>query len=73
METNPLICSSNQWTGLYMITASVMKELSYSYFQNTVKSLTLIINTKHHTDWYKSACLSRKQNLNFLKDQPNQY
>ena len=27
METGPLICSANQWTGFYMITASVMKEL----------------------------------------------
>ena len=26
METNPLICSTNQWTGFYMTTASVMKE-----------------------------------------------
>ena len=29
METNPLICRENQWTGFYMITASVMKELNY--------------------------------------------
>ena len=28
METSPLICRANQWTGLYMITAPVMKELS---------------------------------------------
>ena len=28
METSPLICSANQWTGFYMITASVMKELN---------------------------------------------
>ena len=28
IETSPLICSSNQWTGFYMITASVMKELN---------------------------------------------
>ena len=25
-ETSPLICGANQWTGFYMITASVMKE-----------------------------------------------
>ena len=30
METSSLICSSNQWTGFYMITASVMKGLSKS-------------------------------------------
>ena len=28
IETNPLICRANQWTGFYMITASVMKELN---------------------------------------------
>ena len=27
METSPLICRANQWTGFYMITASVMKDL----------------------------------------------
>ena len=27
METSPVICSANQWTGFYMITASLMKEL----------------------------------------------
>ena len=30
IETSPLICSANQWTGFYMITASVMKELKYN-------------------------------------------
>ena len=28
VETSPLICSANQWTGFYMIRTSVMKELS---------------------------------------------
>ena len=27
IEISPLICKANQWTGFYMITASVMKEL----------------------------------------------
>ena len=27
IETSPLICSANQWTGFYVITACVMKEL----------------------------------------------
>ena len=31
IETSPFICSANQLTGLYMITASVMKELSYIF------------------------------------------
>ena len=28
IETSPLICGANQWTGFYTITTSVMKELS---------------------------------------------
>ena len=28
IETSPLICSANQWTNFYMITAHAMKELS---------------------------------------------
>ena len=27
IETSPLICRANQWTGFCMITASIMKEL----------------------------------------------
>ena len=27
IETSPLICGANQWTGFYMISASVMKGL----------------------------------------------
>ena len=32
IETTPLIWRANQWTGFYMITASVMKELNSIYF-----------------------------------------
>ena len=28
IETSPLVCSANQWTGFYMITASVLKGLN---------------------------------------------
>ena len=34
IETNLLICSANQWTGFYMITASAMKEFIISSFLN---------------------------------------
>ena len=30
IETSSFICGANQWTGFYMITASVMKGLSLS-------------------------------------------
>ena len=28
IETSPMVCRENQWTGFYIITASVMKELN---------------------------------------------
>ena len=34
IETSPLICKANQWTGFYMITASVTKELNIGYFDS---------------------------------------
>ena len=40
IETSPLICSANQWTGFYMITASVMKELRKSQI-STLRSIHL--------------------------------
>ena len=44
IETSTLICRANQWTGFYLITASVMKELKIEtneldkYFIKTAKS-----------------------------------
>ena len=29
IKTSPLICRANQWTGYYMISASVVKELNF--------------------------------------------
>ena len=34
IETSPLICSANQWTGFYMIWTSVIKELTLGKTQN---------------------------------------
>ena len=31
METNPLICSVNLWTGFYMVGTFVMKELQGNF------------------------------------------
>ena len=39
IETSPLICSANQWTGFYMISTSVMKGLKIS--QNASKIFAL--------------------------------
>ena len=35
METSPLICRANQWTGFFMTTASVMKELIFQKWLGT--------------------------------------
>ena len=32
IETNPFICSANQWAGFYMIGTSVMKELKIRFW-----------------------------------------
>ena len=34
IETSPLICTGNQWTGFYMIETFVMKELILSMYFN---------------------------------------
>ena len=34
IETSPLFCGANQWTGFYTITTSVMKELIWSFCIN---------------------------------------
>ena len=39
-ETSPLICSANQWTSFYMITAPVMKGLTV---YETYSKLTITI------------------------------
>ena len=44
IETSPLIWSVNQWTGFYMITASVMKELK-TIFSGILKCDLLILET----------------------------
>ena len=52
METRPLICSANQWTGFCMITAFVMKGLkvlAVSYFSIHYRHLLFVKwEQKHH-------------------------
>ena len=45
IETSPLICSANQWTGFYMITASIMKELSL--VTTFAKGLIYLVHTQN--------------------------
>ena len=52
IETSPLICSANQWTGFYMITASVMKELRLDTLFPTIKlTQSCYINTNISSSW----------------------
>ena len=46
IETIPLICGANQRTGLYMITASVMKESLNAIFHLAVK-IKLVLNNNN--------------------------
>ena len=45
IETSPLICTANQWTGFYMIRTSVMKKLQYKnieYLKNRTCRSTML-------------------------------
>ena len=44
IETSPLTCSANQWTGFYMIRTSVMEELNEVQNLKAVILIYLIIN-----------------------------
>ena len=47
IETSPLICSANQWTGFYIIAAPVMKELkTHALVKLTMISINKPIQTK---------------------------
>ena len=37
METSPLICFANQWTGFYMMTVSVLKELNSPNIKSEIR------------------------------------
>ena len=38
MQTSPLTCRGNQWTGFYMIDTSIMKKLKSIYFLQNLKN-----------------------------------
>ena len=48
IETSPLICSPNQWTGFYMIGFSVMKEFAL-WFSNLVTHFMPLVSS--HNPW----------------------
>ena len=56
IEISPLICSANQWTGFYIMMASVMKELKYS---ENIKNLVF---QGHHVKKYHHICWLSKSN-----------
>ena len=60
MKTSPLICSANQWTGLYMITTSVMKDLIGLKYRKKRKKM----REKQKNSKKKNACKSVFIHLN---------
>ena len=48
IETSPMVCRENQWTGFYIITASVMKELNVHMLMKVSKYIcyAVMIETK---------------------------
>ena len=54
IETIPLICSANQWTGFYVITASAVRELThsliiFSFLCNMLQFITSLTTTHFQT------------------------
>ena len=47
IETSSLICGANQWTGFYMITASVMKGLKVTVQSNEFAIIVVNYPFKH--------------------------
>ena len=47
IKTSPLICAANQWTGFYMITVFVMKELNSVNIRNITRRRFLLT----HCHW----------------------
>ena len=62
LETSPLTCFTSQWTGFYMITASVMKELNCY----TVSQLVFSVNFLKVSFSELKSLLSRLKNRNNL-------
>ena len=54
IETSPLICRANQWTGFYMIPASVMKEFTFLHSANEQKE----------SKWERQ---DKKEKINYFK------
>ena len=61
VETSPLICPANQWTGFYMVTASVMKELMPHLIVNT--SFLFFTLGKHTIHPFILLVMARQINL----------
>ena len=49
IETTPLICRANQWTGVYMIGTSVVKELTEKPLKNTPEKFATPANPDLYT------------------------
>ena len=63
IETSPLICPANQWTGFYMITACVMKGLRYFVSLRIQSEYGKILTRKTpNTDTFHAVSLGNQLN-----------
>ena len=44
IETGPLICSANQWTGFFMIETSVIEELKYLFMATKYEEVSIFVH-----------------------------
>ena len=61
-ETSPLICLANQWTGFYMITASIIKELKVSFCITLKKKTFIFVYVMRFAIWYHLHNLKNVKN-----------
>ena len=59
IETSPLICTANQWTGFCMIGTSVMKKLNSIFdinlAKNILRSINKLVTDREWNDWMSSS------------------
>ena len=70
METSPLICRANQWTGLYMIETLVVKELRNALllFRNVhVSFIELKLSRRKYASFSRTDTCSLKTPAHLIK------
>ena len=66
MEISPLICSTNQWNGFYMIATSTMKELHGS-LAKSLQKVKMLIESRYVWQWNTHNIPLLLENSDFQK------